>query len=246
MQVTPYSAIISLRKTFITDRNGVTAMPVKVQENREKLEKKHLETVNDLQRALDKIIRLEKTIAGQDESIAALKSDLEMTRKKFKDERNVAYNEHISDIETWNRELFDMNIKQLNIETKFEALTSDKEDSGFAQKTPTTEDSYSSYSSQVPHLDYDYIGDKMESTYRGHKMLDPSSYLNPQIPASIVSHWACHSNKLQVEFSSTSSFKSHYVTLDQPNDEPHVKEKLEHKTIFEKYEQEYQESCKQS
>ena len=51
MQVTPYSAIISLRKTFITDRNGVTVMPVKVQENREKVEKKHLETVNDLQRA---------------------------------------------------------------------------------------------------------------------------------------------------------------------------------------------------
>jgi len=33
MQLTPYSAAISLRKSFITDRNGEAVLPIKVQEN---------------------------------------------------------------------------------------------------------------------------------------------------------------------------------------------------------------------
>ena len=44
MQITPYSATISLKKSFVTDRNGLTVIPFQAKEIVEKVGKKQLET----------------------------------------------------------------------------------------------------------------------------------------------------------------------------------------------------------
>ena len=143
-------------------------------------------------------------------------------------------------------------MKQHDLEKKFELLRSNGEDPCLRQRAPqgisscnepeisvncsVEHSSFSCNSSQFSHLNNEYFTGKN---------MGYSSYLHPQIPSSLVSHWNSPPKKLQMEI----SFMSHYVILQQPADKPHVaaKElKLQHQTIFDKYEQEYQDSCRQS
>ena len=77
MQITPYSAMISLRKSFLIDRSGSTVMPSKAKESLVTVEKKCLETVDDLKRAQEKIQSLERTLVDGDDTITVLNTDFE-------------------------------------------------------------------------------------------------------------------------------------------------------------------------
>ena len=114
-------------------------MPFKAQESVVTVEKKYLETVDDLKRAREKIQCLERTIVHRDETIAVLNTDLKNERKttvnlneelsniktKLKNERNATYNDHEADIEMWKKDVSDMNIKHDILQNKFKSLTAD-------------------------------------------------------------------------------------------------------------------------
>ena len=282
MQITPYSAMISIRKSFLTDRSGSTVMPFKAQESVVTVEKKYLETVDDLKRAREKIQCLERTIVDRDETIAVLNTDLKNERKttvnlnkelcntnmKLKNERNATYNDLEADIEIWKKELSDMNIKHNILQNKFESLTAGTGISSFDRNADNTKGILSSIKPEIPYdgslEEFNTICTKLsfpnQEYFRGEEKpfcdmdckfpkMDPFSiYVGSHIPNSLVSHWTVPPDTLKLDVSQSFSLRSHYVTQQQPvNTHVMLKEvKVAPRTLFERYDQEYEETCKQS
>ena len=97
MQVTPFSARISLCKIFATDRSGSSILPVKTQDDEkikriqdensklklsfEKLRSEHVNTLSDLDKAHKYIEELEESVRSQ----AAVVESLEVSYSKARD-----------------------------------------------------------------------------------------------------------------------------------------------------------------
>ena len=78
IQLTPFSALISLRKTFVKDKSGLPLLPsnlnehavkaenTKIEDNFPKQDMANLKTVKDLEKAVETIKDLERKVAARD------------------------------------------------------------------------------------------------------------------------------------------------------------------------------------
>ena len=151
MQLTPFSALISMRKSFMTDRSGSVILPEKSQDqticesdnlqlerNLNILEKEHAKTVGDLNIAVETIKKLEQKLRHRENDIENLQLSLAKSRettiklnqalcdntKKFAEEKNLIFREHKSEVKRWRKDLGEANRKHIKLEKKFELLQS--------------------------------------------------------------------------------------------------------------------------
>ena len=78
-----------------------------------------------------------------------------------------------------------------------------------------------------------------------------SCRINPtDMLSSLTTHWLIPPDMSNMCLSSIRSIRAHYVTLHHPYDinmpVKEAEEQVKHKNLFEKYEHEFQETCKQS
>ena len=143
MQLTPFSAIISMRKCFMTDRYGSVMLPEKSQDqevsesdnfqlerNLNLLEKEHAKTVGELNIAVETIKKLKQdlqhreinienlqfSLAKSRETTIRLNQALSDTTKKFADEKNLIFREHKSEVKGWRKDLGEANQKYIRKE----------------------------------------------------------------------------------------------------------------------------------
>ena len=138
MQVTPFSAMISLRKSFMKNRGGSLVLPIKSLIEKDIQVLKDKETVDELANAYEKIKELEAKIQYRDttienleiaaakakESAVMLNKMVNDNRMKFEEERLVMYKEHKAEVKSWKKDLGEANRKHLNLEKKFNILNS--------------------------------------------------------------------------------------------------------------------------
>ena len=111
MQLTPFSAVISLRKSFMMDKSGSVVLPftreniVKVEVENNKHENIEVDIIKDLQ---SKVIECEKIISGLKteleqarDTTVRLNEELCYTKRKFENEKNLILKDHLSDMMTW-------------------------------------------------------------------------------------------------------------------------------------------------
>ena len=152
IQLTPFSAVISMRKSFVTDRSGSVFLPttydhthdqkandvvnLQLERNLNDLEKKHVkavgectiahETIKKLQQELqdreDTIKDLQISLAKSRESAFKLNQALSETITKYAEEKRVIFKEHKFEVKQWRKDLGEANRKHINLEKKFELL----------------------------------------------------------------------------------------------------------------------------
>ena len=267
MQLTPYSAMISLRNSFVTDRNGLSVLPptvhqksVKLKDSEkdiDELKDKYRESLKSLEQAEEKIRSLEKTIIDSKEALATMKTDLEIAR-----------NDHEAEVNTWKKDLLEINKKHHYLEKKLEEITTDKESSDFTTKqatskvtdspigpeSPTNVGSLKEFSTicsgQIQSLKQGCLDTEKVNSVCVDRKIEPvtSCCLKQEIPSSLATHRYIPPPRLKASLCSISSLRSHYVMQHHPPEiNMRVKEEeADHKTLFEKYEREFQETCKQS
>ena len=113
MQLTPFSAVISLRKSFMMDKSGSVVLPF-TRENIVKVEVENnkRENIEDLQ---SKVIECEKIISGLKteleqarDTTVRLNEELCYTKRKFENEKNLILKDHLSDMMTWKKDMCDI------------------------------------------------------------------------------------------------------------------------------------------
>ena len=280
MQVTPFSALISLRKSFVTDTRGTAILPKNQQKDiviSESAKKeryfKNDSMEEDLRIAVEKIQDLERKVMIRDYTIASLNIALEKSkesteflskelsnsRKIFEDEKSVIFNDHIEYVTTSRKELQDMDRKHQNLLTKLEMLEVHTEVSSLK---PDVIDAYIKpetlsvgfpgcrickiCDSKPTHSYTEYF--EKQGIDDSYKVCRPcnSDYF------SLTAHWLSPPDFLLN--GEISSLRSHYVTLLNHMDEDTGDvlvgtgkvARNKNVTIFDKYEQEYQETCRQS
>ena len=159
MLVTPFSAVISLKKTFIKDRSGSCILPPKSQDeqevmqlkaensqlksNLEKITTDFMETNIRLVNALETIKELEEVVQSRDTAIENLEivnknaRDSALTlnkmvnhnRVKYEEEKLALFKEHKCEVKMWRKELGEATRNHVNLQRKFDQLCADNENS---------------------------------------------------------------------------------------------------------------------
>ena len=159
IQLTPFSAVISLRKSFVTDKFGSITLPppaLEIEHRSEPvisklgnelriLEKKHEDTLLELSKALNTVKHLENMLEERDDTILKLEVACKMAREsattlnnivnenriKFEKEKLALFMEHKNEVKMWKRDLGNTIRKHRNLEEKIKALENrHKEDPG--------------------------------------------------------------------------------------------------------------------
>ena len=286
IQLTPFSAFISLRKTFVKDKSGLPLLPsnlnehavkvenTKIEDNFPKQDMANLKTVKDLEKALETIKDLERKVAARDTTISSLENvlknvketniflekELRDSKRKYEYEKNIIIDEHTAEMITWRNELKNMKRMHENLQKKFELVTADAERSVLKSKGASEQilngcseseswfvsssDKYSGSKFSLFHIE-NVVDEKMDHNVE-YRTGSSSDFI------SLAAHWLIPPNLLQYEASSFTTLISHYVTL-QNSDEAREKAfgiskevGAKSKTLFEKYQREYEETCRQS
>ena len=145
MQVTPFSAMISLRKSFVKNKGGSFVLPLKSQigEDVQKVKDESMinqtkveKTEKELANAYDTIKELEFMVQCRDttiknleiaatkakESAVMLNKMVNDNRIKYEEEKLAMYKEHKSEVKSWKKDLGEANRKHLTLEKKFNIL----------------------------------------------------------------------------------------------------------------------------
>ena len=264
MQLTPYSAAISLRKSLVTDRNGEAVLPIKVQENIvntedikcerdfQELENKYRDAVKDLKKAVDKIKCLEETLKECDETISVFKTDV--------------YNDYEGEVKNWKKYIVEINRRHLYLQKILEWFTADyttfEPEEAASQNIiscfePKAESAFESSPEELCTISANQISklnltsENFDNSARNLIFVNSepvSRFQNYEIPSSLASHWLHPPEKLQMTISSISSLRSHYVTHYPLGNADILKKEEEagHRNLFDEYNEEFIQTCKQS
>ena len=151
LDVSPFSAIISLKKSFAKDKSGnpIAHYPLDNEESGEaklklqtledelsSIQSNYKELLNKYNAAVESMAVMEKSLKEKDYTISSLQvsykaatnvaeklnSKLVETRNKFESEKELIIKEYKSEVKGWKRELGRVNKKHLKLQKKFDSL----------------------------------------------------------------------------------------------------------------------------
>ena len=154
MQLTPFSAVISLRKSFVKDKFRSTPFPHAVEEDQTEavksklekdlrtLEKEHEKTALEYAKAVDMVKHLEIELQKRNDTISTLEAACKTAREsavilnnmvnenrvKFESEKIAIFKEHKTEVKIWRKDLGEAIRKHKNLERKFKTLEDKQED----------------------------------------------------------------------------------------------------------------------
>ena len=250
MQLTPFSAVISLRKSFMMDKSGSVVLPftrenmVKVEVENNKHENIEVDIIKDLQ---SKVIECEKIISGLKteleqarDTTVRLNEELCYTKRKFENEKNLILKDHLSDMMTWKKDMCEISKKHSDLQIKFELVSTDFQLEEPESVTVCSADKICGIcANQTLHFQPHYVVKQtmnisnVECNTKAHT--DSLAF---------VAHWFIPPDLLPNDCSSLVTMRSHFVTQhDVESNEVVAKSKM---TLFEKHQREYEETCRQS
>ena len=140
LQLTPFSAVISLKNTVVKDRFGSPVINglenVAIEEELQKLHEKHNQTMKKYEAAKDTIANLQTMLHDREEAYKELESRynsasqsavvlnkiINENRVKYEEEKLMLFKDHKNEIKSWKKDLGKANKKHIKLEKKFEAL----------------------------------------------------------------------------------------------------------------------------
>ena len=140
LQLTPFSAVISLKNTVVKDRFGSPVINglenVAIEEELQKLHEKHNQTMKKYEAAKDTIANLQTMLHDREEAYKELESRynsasqsavvlnkiINENRVKYEEEKLMLFKDHKNEIKSWKKDLGKANKKHIKLENKFEAI----------------------------------------------------------------------------------------------------------------------------
>ena len=273
IQVSPFSATISLRKSLIKDKNGLVIIPrncggtkfdlqcenIALQSG-DKLNSllKYEELLSSYESTTKTITLLQKSLKERDDmiddlvakkkagnkAVETLDAELSRIKVRFEEEKSHILQEHHNEVQVWKQDLNLALVNHKKLEEKCRKLSDNLSTVGPPSEELPLKHHNSTSSTQD---DYKSTSEDHINSVTAYCVPDCSSVLNPLCPS-------CMNTSVNVEmdlsepnstFSSIASFRSHFVKPLDPGDVF-----LLNGSLFAKLEAQYQEErkngCKQS
>jgi len=201
---------------------------------------------------VDKIKCLEETLKECDETISVFKTDV--------------YNDYEGEVKNWKKYIVEINRRHLYLQKILEWFTADyttfEPEEAASQNIiscfePKAESAFESSpeeictisANQIPKLNL--TSENFDNSARNLIFVNSepvSRFQNYEIPSSLASHWLYPPEKLQMTISSISNLRSHYVTHYPLGNADVMKneEKAGRRNLFDEYNEEFIQTCKQS